>query len=196
VAGALRPTGPGSRPDPRNGPTRRPVASSRTFPTGPAHHSKTRSSSNRTRSRWPPGASGGDRARASCIIPRVDTTGGRPPCIGPHRRNRRRSAQEVDVGTRTIPPFSGVRRGQRLPLAKHLPWVRVPLMRGTQAASGRGSERSASPRAIQLTPRNNRLIPTNRPITHSADAGHSCQIITPRITSMIPPANDQPHAAN
>ena len=62
--------------------------------------------------------------------------------------------------------------------------------------SGRGIARRARPRPIQLIPRKIRLIPRKTPITHSADAGHSCQIITPRTRSMIPLARDQPHAPN
>ena len=38
----------------------------------------------------------------------------------------------------------------------------------------------------------NRMIPTNVPITHRADDGHSAQIITPRIKLTMPSRTDQP----
>ena len=68
----------------------------------------------------PPGASRGARARASCTVPEVDTTRGDLRASNPHRRSRRRGAREVDVGTKTIPPFSGHRRGRRLSRPKAL----------------------------------------------------------------------------
>ena len=74
--------------------------------------------------------------------------------------------------------------------------ARLPIGMAVTNTRGSAGARSPRPRATQLTPRNIRLIPRNNPITHSADAGHSCQIIKPRIKSMIPLAKGQPHAPN